>query len=120
MMVHAHGHNSHHVILVLDGEGKERYRTAGYLPPASLASQLLLGLGHAAFAAKRFDEAEKQFRQVLERFPNVNEAAEAVYWSGVSRYKATGDAAALGETAQRFTREHQDSPWATKASVWKK
>ena len=51
---------------------------------------------------------------------NVTEAAEAIYWSGVSRYKATGDAAALGETAESFTREHQDSPWATKASVWKK
>ncbi len=106
-------------VLVLDADGKERHRLAGYLPPPSFASQLLLGLGQAAFAAKRFDEAEKHFRQVLERFPNVPEAAEALYWAGVSKYKATGDAAALKATAQRFSDRYQDSTWATKASVWK-
>jgi len=37
----------------------------------------------------------------------------------VSKYKATGDAAALKETAQRFGDRYQDSTWATKASVWK-
>jgi TolA-binding protein len=106
-------------ILVVDAEGKERHRFSGYLPPPSFASQLLLGLGHAAFAAKKFDEAEKYFRQVLQRFPNVPEAAEALYWAGVSKYKATGDAAALKATAQRFGDMYQDSTWATKASVWK-
>ncbi len=106
-------------VLVLDTEGKERHRIAGYVPPPSFASQLLLGLGHAAFAAKKFAEAEKWFREVVEKYPNTPEAPEAVYWAGVSKYKATGDAAALKETAQRFGDRYQDSTWATKASVWK-
>jgi len=106
-------------VLVLDAEGKERHRIAGYVPPPSFASQLLLGLGHAAFAAKKFAEAEERFRQVVEKYPNTPEAPEAVYWTGVSKYKATGDAAALKETAQRFADRYQDSTWATKASVWK-
>jgi tetratricopeptide (TPR) repeat protein len=106
-------------VLVLDADGKERHRLAGYLPPPSFASQLLLGLGQAAFAAHKFDEAEKHFRQAADTYPNTPEAPEAVYWAGVSKYKATGDAAALKATAQRFSDMYQDSTWATKASVWK-
>ena len=45
-------------------------------------------------------------------------AAEALYWAGVAKYKATGDAAALGETAEAFSTRFRDSPWAKKASVW--
>jgi tetratricopeptide (TPR) repeat protein len=106
-------------VLVLDADGKERHRISGYVPAPSFASQLLLGLGHAAFAAHRFDESEKCFRQVLEKYPDVPEAPEAVYWAGVSKYKATGDGSALKATAQRLADSYQDSPWATKASVWK-
>lgn len=47
-------------------------------------------------------------------------APEALYWAGVSRYKATNDAAALAGTADAFARRYQDSVWAKKASVWKK
>lgn len=58
-------------------------------------------------------------RQVLEKYPNTPEAPEALYWAGVSKCKATGDAAALKETGQRLGDRYQDSTWATKASVWK-
>ena len=47
-------------------------------------------------------------------------APEALYWAGVARYKATGDAAALAETAAEFANRYQDSAWAKKASVWSK
>ena len=106
-------------VLVLDAGGKERHRISGYLPPPSFAAQLLLGLGQAAFAAKKLDEAEKWFRQIVDKYPHTPEAPEAVYWAGVSKYKATGDAAALKATAQLFSDMYQDSTWATKASVWK-
>jgi hypothetical protein len=43
---------------------------------------------------------------------------EAMYWAGVARYKATGDAAALAATANDFRERHQGSTWAKKASVW--
>ena len=43
---------------------------------------------------------------------------EALYWAGAARYKGTQDAAALTETAQAFRERYQDTPWATRASVW--
>ena len=62
--------------------------------------------------------AERHFREIVDRFPDSESAAEAMYWSGVSRYKGSGDAAALGETARAFSRRYQESSWAKKASVW--
>lgn len=107
-------------LLVIDQTGTERYRVEGFLPADDLLAELTLGLGHSAFARSEFAEAEKHFREVLERFPNSGVAAEAQYWAGVSRYKATNDAAVLGETARQFTQRFQDSTWAKKASVWAK
>ena len=105
-------------LLVIDPEGMERHRVEGFLPADDLLSQLILGLGHSAFAREQWDEAERWFREVVNRFPNSEAAPEALYWAGVSRYKSKGDASALGETAGAFSRKYQDSSWAKKASVW--
>lgn len=44
--------------------------------------------------------------------------AEALYWAGVSRYKATNDPSALQQTAEGFKSRFSGSTWAKKASVW--
>jgi outer membrane protein assembly factor BamD (BamD/ComL family) len=105
-------------LLVLDPQGTERHRVEGFLPAEDLLPQLMLGLGHSEFARQQWQEAERHFREVVDRFPDSEAAAEAMYWSGVSRYKGSGDAAALGETARAFGRRYQESSWAKKASVW--
>ncbi|MDQ6802121.1 MAG: hypothetical protein M3041_14950 [Acidobacteriota bacterium] len=56
---------------------------------------------------------------VVENLPNTEAAAEAMYWAGVSRYKATNDASALKATAQAFKDRYKDSNWAKKASIWR-
>ena len=88
--------------LIVDAEGKERQ------------------LAHAAFARGRFGEAEPLFRMVVDRYPDTEAAPEALYWAGVSRYKANGDAGALGDTARAFSTRYTDTSWAKKASVWSK
>jgi TolA-binding protein len=105
-------------LLLLDPDGTERHRIEGFLPAEDLLAQLMLGLGHAAFARQQWDAAERHFREVVDRFPKTEAAPEALYWAGVARYKAKGDATALADTAREFTRRYQDSSWAKKASVW--
>lgn len=106
-------------ILVVDpASGEERHRIEGFLPAGDFVSQLRLGLAHAAFAQQDFDASERLFREVQERHPDTDGAAEAQYWQGVSTYKKTGDAAALGDTARRFRERYQHTSWAKKASVW--
>ncbi len=105
--------------LIVDASGKERFRIEGFLPAEDFLSQLKLGLGHAAFAAGDFAAAETRFRDLVERHPSTDAAAEAQYWAGVARYKASGDASALKDTARAFSERYQTSSWAKKASVWK-
>ena len=105
-------------LLVIDPEGTERHRVEGFLPAEDLLAQLTLGLGHSAFARGQWEEAEKRFREVVNRYPGTEGAPEALYWAGVSRYKGKGDAGALGQTAREFSQRYQDTSWAKKASVW--
>jgi hypothetical protein len=105
-------------ILILDPAGQERHRIEGFLPADDFLPQLAVGAAHAAFARGDFADAERHFRTVLDRHADSDTAPEALYWAGVSRYKATGDAAALNETARAFGERYTNTTWAKKASVW--
>ena len=88
------------------------------MPADDFLAQLKLGLAQIAFAREDWNRAEQLFREIVEQLPNTDAAPEALYWAGVSRYKASGDAKALGETAQQFKNKYAQSGWAKKASVW--
>ena len=107
-------------ILMLDPSGMERHRIEGFLPVDDFLAQLGLGLGRIQFSGGLFEEAENQFRDVVERHPDSDAAPEALYWAGVSKYKRTDDGAALAETARAFQKSYTNTPWAKKASVWAK
>ena len=105
-------------VLLLDANGTERHRFEGYLPTPDFLAQLKLGLAQAAKARGDWTDAERRYREVADD-PSAGEAAaEALYWAGVSKYKASGDPAALASTAQAFQTRFTDSSWAKKASVW--
>ncbi len=105
-------------MIVMDSEGHERYRFVGWLPADEFQAQLMMGLAKVAFAHKHWNEAERWFSQIVERFPEAEPAAEALYWVGVCRYKATSDHHVLGETARQFTLHYQHTSWAKRSSVW--
>jgi TolA-binding protein len=105
-------------VIILDPDGTERHKFEGYLAPDEFRAQVLLGLGHSALARKQFDVAERHFREVVDKLGSTDAAAEAQYWAGVARYKASNDPAALKETAKAFSQRYADSVWAQKASVW--
>jgi TolA-binding protein len=105
-------------VLILDSNGTERQRIEGYLTKDEFRARLELGLARVAFMGKQWAEAERRYGQVVERYPDSKAAPEAVYWRGVSHYKATNDHTALGEVAEQFKQKYQDSVWAQKASVW--
>ena len=106
-------------MLVLDPDGSERHRVEGFLPADDLLAQLQLGLGQVALKRGDWQVAERRFSGVADAFPEGDAAPEAVYWAGVSRYKATDDGGVLGATARRLDERYADSSWAKKASVWR-
>ena len=105
-------------ILELDPNGEEFYRIEGFLPNDDFLAQLMLGRAHMDFKKGQCADAEKRFREIVEKLPKSEAAPEAMYWAGVSRYKATNDATALKETAKSFAQRYNDSSWAKKASIW--
>jgi TolA-binding protein len=105
---------------VLDPDGTKRHQFEGFLPPDDFLSQLKLGLAHSAFARQQWKEAESCYDDIVKTLPDSDAAPEALYWAGVSRYKSSGDPAALQQTAEAFKTHYQGSTWAKKASVWAK
>lgn len=105
-------------VLVLDPEGEERLRIEGYLPRDEFRAHLEMGLARVAFMGKRWADAEQRYAQIVERYPDSKVAPEAVYWRGVSRYKATNDHTALGEVPEQLKGKYSDSVWALKALPW--
>lgn len=104
--------------MVLDSEGRERYRFSGYLPAPDLLAELYMGLAKSAFAHKNWAEAERWFQAIVNEFPSTDVAPEAMYWAGVSRYKASNDHHVLGQTAQQITQRYPQTSWAKRSSVW--
>ena len=105
-------------LIVLDPEGKERYRFEGFLPPDDFLAQLETGLARSAFEHGQFQQAERRYRDVAQKYPKSEAAPEALYWAGVSKYKATNDPAPLGQAARELKAQYPESSWAKKASVW--
>ena len=106
-------------VLVIDPSGEERHRSEGFLPREDFLAQLELGWARSNFARSTFSEAERRFRDVVNRYPKSEAAPEALYWAGVARYKASADPSALADTARQFQERYQESSWAKKASVWR-
>ena len=105
-------------ILMLDANGAERHRIEGFLPLEDFIPQLELGAARIAFSGGNFTDAAEQYNHIVDKHGDSDAAPEAQYWAGVARYKSSGDAAALGETAAAFKTRYSGSSWAKKSSVW--
>lgn len=88
------------------------------MPKDEFRAQLELALARVAFASKKWKDAERRYSEVLDRYPNSKAAPEALYWKGVSHYKATNDHTVLGELPAQFAEKYPDSLWALKTAAW--
>lgn len=107
-------------IQVLDPDGTERHQFEGFLPADDFLAQLKIALASSAFARQQWQEAERRYEDILNTLPDSDAAPEALYWRGVSRYKTSGDATDLQQTAEAFKTRYGGTTWAKKASVWAK
>ena len=105
-------------MLLLESDGKERARIEGYLPNADFVAALECGLGRIAFVQKKYADAERWYNDVVTRFGRSHSAPGAMYWLGVTRYKATNDHTGLGKMAQELRNRYPQSVWASKVIPW--
>jgi TolA-binding protein len=104
--------------VILDPDGVERARIEGYLAKREFQAQLEMGLARLAFMSKRWDDAERRYGEIVDRYGETPAAAEAMYWRGVSRYQEKHDAGVLASVAAELKNRYHDSVWTEKASVW--
>jgi TolA-binding protein len=104
--------------LLLEADGTERHRIEGFLPAEDMLAQLTLGLAKRAFARQEWDQAERLYREIVDKYPSTSAAPEGLYWAGVAQYKRTNDVAALRETGHEFTTRYAETEWAKRASIW--
>lgn len=105
-------------ILVMAADGVERDRIEGYLPKNWFRARLEMGLGRVAFTHKKWADAEKIYAGVAENYADTAVAPEAIYWRGVSHYKATNDHTELGEVAGELGKKYPGSEWTLKSLPW--
>ena len=103
-------------VIVLDENGKELRRTVGYTPPEDFIPELLLGLAMVKMHKKDYAGAHEMAQRVVSEYPNSNDAAEAMYWSGVTAYKRDNNPEGLTKYWKQLKEKFPDSPWWTKAS----
>jgi TolA-binding protein len=104
--------------IILDENGKERFRIEGYLPKDDFSAQLLMGLARVAVMSKKWADAEKLYQQILDKYPNSTSAPAAIYWLGVSKYQRTHNAQELGNVVTELRQKYPESPWNRTVIPW--
>lgn len=105
-------------MILLDPEGTERARLEGYLPNRDFVAALENGLGRIAFVNKKYADAERWYGDVVSRLKETHFAPEAMYWRGVTRYRASNDHTVLAKVAEELKDAYPGSVWSKKAIPW--
>ena len=103
----------------MDDAGVERYRIEGYLPKDWFRARLEMARARIDFMRKKFGDAEKLYARIAEEHGDIGIAAEAIYWRGVCRYKATNDHMVLGEGAQELAAKFPGDEWTLRSLPWR-
>lgn len=106
-------------LVTLDWYGKEHQRTVGFLPPEELVPSVLLGMAKADFAGQQYNEAIIHLNMLLAGYPESGAAPEAVFLSGVCRYKSSKDPKPLKEAYERLASGYPASEWVKRASPYR-
>ncbi|MCK4837667.1 MAG: hypothetical protein KAS94_02635 [Desulfobulbaceae bacterium] len=102
-------------LITLGPDGKEHYRTVGFLEPQELIGRLLLGEGKYYFDNDKFPEALAAFAKILADYQGTAAVPEAIYLQGVCQYKNSGDPMPLKAAYELLEKDFPDSEWTHRA-----
>lgn len=105
-------------VVMLDAEGKEHHRTIGWLSPDEMTAAVLLGIAKVHFDRGEQGQVQPPLGELLDRYPQSSAAPEALYLSGITRYKQTRDLKALRAVYEKLRADYPSSEWTERASVY--
>jgi thioredoxin-related protein len=106
-------------ILVLDSDGKEHYRSVGFLQPDVFIATFELGKARYYLDLEQFAEARALLEELIERCPVPEVLPEAIYFHGVATYKQTHDVKPLKKAYETLLAKYPQSEWAKRAEPYK-
>jgi len=100
-------------LIVQDADGREHRRSQGYLDPGRFLGEMSLAWLKAAVDRRDFETARERSGDALRRTKgDPSREPEAIYWSSVAAYKASGEADNLLSGWNRLMDEFPQSDWA--------
>ncbi len=105
-------------MIVLDETGKEHHRNVGFQSPEDFIPFLMVGQAKTNFDHNAFEPAITLLEKVIKQYPKSAAAPEAAYLLGVSKYKATHNAAPLKEAFEFLKANYPDSEWLKRAQPY--
>jgi thioredoxin-related protein len=106
-------------ILVLDADGKEHYRSVGFLQPEVFIATFELGKARYYLDLEQFAEARALLEELIIRCPVPEVVPEAIFFQGVATYKDTHDPKHLRAAYDALTAKYPQSEWAKRAEPYK-
>ena len=108
-------------IIVEDAEGREHRRSQGYLDPKRFIGEMALARVKDAVDRHDYEDAIGLSKEALERTEgDPAREPEALYWSAVAAFEASGDRDDLTEGWNRLLEAFPQSEWAEKAGYIRK
>ncbi len=105
-------------VAVLDADGREHYRSTGFLSPAELCARIILDGAKVELTLNNYELATKCFNEVIEKYQGSFPVPEAVFYLGVVKYKAGNEPKFLREGLDRLRKEFPDSEWTLRAKPY--
>ncbi|MEN8198905.1 MAG: tetratricopeptide repeat protein [Thermodesulfobacteriota bacterium] len=102
-------------LFILDQDGGEHQRSIGFRNPDELIPSILLGIGNMYFHQDNFQEAINYFEKILAAHPHSDAVPEAVFQTGVSRFKSSNDPIPLREAYEQLLRDFPENSWTKRA-----
>ena len=106
-------------ILVLDADGKEHYRSVGFLQPDVFIATFELGKARYYLDLEQFAEARALLEELIERCPVPEVLPEAIFFHGVASFKQTHDGKPLKKAYETLMAKYPQSEWAKRAEPYK-
>jgi hypothetical protein len=102
-------------LVTLGPDGREHHRTVGFLGVEELLASLLLGEAKYHFDHDRFDQALASLDQLVGQYGASDSAPEAVFLTGVCRYKRSHDPKPLKAAYEQLVAKFPTSEWTKRA-----
>ena len=102
-------------LFILDREGRAHQAAVGFFNPDEFIPWLLLGIGNMYFHQGDFTRALDNYATILTDHADSDAAPEALFQTGVARYKNSGDPKPLKDAYEQLKKVYPKSTWTKRA-----